>query len=360
GGAKLSGKAGPYGIGTLYMETERDKEHPSERFGVARLSRDLGLRSNVGLIVTERKAKNGPRKETLGLDGVFAPHPSLNTNAFWLSSNSKDPAEKGDASFGEIDWRDPFWRIKLNHLRIDEHFDPALGFVRQPDLRETFGFVDIRPQPKDGIVREYGFKTEMTYQGDASGNFLYQSNYNRVLAYFRSGDFLLISVDPQRERLPEDFDIRPGITIPKGTYEYTHTNIIFNSDTRRSLSGTFDLLWGGQYGGRRTSLEITLTAAPKEGVKIGTGWEVDWMRLPEGDFSAQILKADASWSLSNRLLLQGLFQWDKEAHSTAANLRLSWEYLERSWFYFIINPARQRDGNTLSVLTKLTFQWEPR
>lgn len=359
GGGKFSGKVGPYGIGTLFMETESEKGHAAERFGVVRLSRDLGLRSNLGLIATGRKERSGPRKETLGFDGVFAPHPNLSTNAFWLSSDSDDPTEEGKAAFGGIDWRDPFWRIKLNHLRIDKHFEPALGFVQQADLHETFGFVDIRPQPEAGIVREYGLKTEMTYQRDASGNFLYQSNYNRVQADFRSGDFLLISVDPQRERLPKDFDIRPGITIPKGTYEYTHTNIIFNSDTRRPLSGTVSLLWGGQYGGRRTSLDITLTAAPKEGVKIGAGWEVDWVRLPEGDFSAQILNADIAWSLSNRLLLQGLFQWDKEESSTAANLRLSWEYRERSWFYFIVNPARQRDGDALSILTKITFQWEP-
>ncbi len=358
GGGKMSGKVGPYGIGTLFMKTESEHGNPGERFGVFRLSRDLGLRSNIGMIATGRKDPDNPHKETLGFDGVFAPNQYLSTNAFWLSSDSSDPTEQGEASFGEITWRDPFWRIQLNHLRIDEDFDPALGFVQQTDLRETYGYVDIRPQPEGGIVREYGFKTEITYQTDDRGGFLYQSNYNRFQADFRSGDFLLISVDPQRER-PEEFDIRPGITIPQRTYEYTHTNIYFSSDTRRPLSSIVSLLWGGYYGGRRTSLDIILTTAPREGVKVGAGWEIDWIRLPQGDFSAQILSADIAWSLSNRLLLQGLFQWDKEENSTAANLRLSWEYYERSWFYFIINPAHQRDGNTLSILTKITFQWEP-
>ncbi len=358
GGGKMSGKVGPYGIGTLYMETESEHGNPAERFGVLRFSRDLGLRSNIGLIATDRKAKGQKNKETLGFDGVFAPHPNLSTNGFWVSSDSDDPTERGEASFGEINWRDPFWRIKLNHLRIDNAFDPALGFVQQTDLDETVGYIDFRTQPEGGMVREYGFKTEMTYQRDTQGNFLYQSNYNRFQADFRSGDFLLISIDPQRER-PESFELRPGITIPEQSYEYNHTNIIFVSDVRRPVSGEFDLLWGGYYGGRRTSLDLSLTMAPGEGIKIGLGWEVDWIRLPQGDFSSQILNADVSWSYNNQLQLQGLFQWDKEENLSAANLRLSWEYHERSWFYFIVNPAHQRDGDTLSILTKLTFQWEP-
>lgn len=358
-GGKLSGKIGPYGIGTLLMETESEGGNPEERFGVVRISRDIGLRSNLGLIATERAKRSGSGSETLGIDGALSPNAHLTTNAFWLHSEGDNSGERGQASFGEIQWRDPFWRIKLNHLRIDETFSPALGFVRQPDLIETFGFVDIRPQPAKGLIREIGLKTEMTHQTDDSGRFLYRSNYNRIQADFRSGDFILLSVDPQKERLPEDFPIRPGITIPAGTFTYTHYSVFFFSDGRRPLSGVASLLWGGFFDGRKTSLDLSLTAAPGEGIKVGAGWEIDQVHLPQGDFTSQILDGNIAWSLSNRLLLQGLIQWDKEEDTLAANLRLSWEYRENSWFYLIANPAQQQDGDTLLILTKITWLWEP-
>ncbi len=358
GGGKLSGKVGPYGIGALVMQTEEEGESPAEQFGVLRLSRDLGLRSNLGLIVTERAERGGSGRETLGVDTTFAPHTHLTTNAFWLRSDDQN-GTAGIAQFAELDWRDPFWRIRLNHLRVGENFDPALGFVQQSDLDETVGFIDMRPQAKSGLIRELGFKSEITYQRDTQNNFLYQSNYNRIQADFRSGDFILISVDPQRERLPDDFEIRDGIVIPAGDYEYTHSNVIFVSDARRTLSGTLDVLWGGFYAGRKTSLSFSLTAAPKEGLKIGGGWDVDWVRLPQGDFSSQILNGDIAWSFSNSLLFQSLFQWDKEEKSLAANLRLSWEYRDQSWFYFIVNPSYQNGNNSVLVLTKLTFRWDP-
>jgi len=363
-GGKLSGKQGPYGIGALLMETEEKGDDPAERFGVLRLSRDIGLRSNLGLIGTTRDAEDGPGNTTLGFDTTIAPHPNLIADAFWVQSDDEESHTKGKTHFGEIQWRDPFWRIKMNHLFIEKSFLPKLGFVQRPDpdqdegLDETVGYIDIRPPMESGPLREIGLKTEMTYQRDTHGNFLYQSNYNRIQANFRSGDFILISVDPQRERLPEDFDIRRGITISAGTYTYTHTNIIFITDTRRSLSGLISLLWGGFYEGQKTSWDFNLTAAPAEGLKIGAGIEINQVRLPQGDFTAQILSGEIAWSLTNRLLIQGLAQWDQEDKSIAANLRLSWEYRKNSRLFFIVNPSRRDRDDALLVLTKITWSYD--
>ncbi len=368
-GGKLSGKVGPYGIGALVMETESKGDAPTERFGLARMSRDIGLRSNLGFIVTERAEKDHSGNGTLGFDGTFAPNAYLTTSGFWVASRGKASIDEGEASFAQVQWRDPFWRIRLDHLRIDPRFmgdptssspsSPILGFVQQRDLHETYTFVDIRPQQETGITREIGLKTELTYQTDANGNFLYQSNYNRFQADFRSGDFLLISVDPQRERLPDQFTIRPGITIPAGTYTYTHTNIIFFTDSRRPVSGVASFLWGGFYGGDKTSFDLSLTLAPEEGVKIGAGWELNQVDLPQGDFTAQLLNGDVAWSLNNEFLLQALMQWDEEEKSLEANFRLSWEYQESSWVYLVINPSRQKDQDALLVLAKVNWLWEP-
>jgi hypothetical protein len=361
GGGKLTGKVGPYGIGTLSMQTEAEEgvDLPAERFGVVRLSRDLGVRSNVGLIATDRAERTRSGSQTLGFDTTLAPNDRLSVDGFWTRTGGADREAPGQAHYQNFIWRDPFWRINVSHLRIDETFNPALGFVQQTDLDESYGYVDIRPRPSAGPIREIGLKTEMTYQTETDGDFLYKSNYNRVQADFWSGDFLLISVDPQRERLPEDFEIRSGIVIPEGTYHYTHTNIYFNTDPRRSYSGIISLLWGGFYDGRRTSLALDLTAAPREGLKFGAGWQTNWVALPQGEFTARILNGDFSWSLTNWMFLQGLVQWDKEARLLAANVRFSWEYREGSRIYLIVNPSHQGDENTLLVLTKVTWLWQP-
>ncbi|TAK07469.1 MAG: hypothetical protein EPO39_06480 [Candidatus Manganitrophaceae bacterium] len=358
GGGKLTGKIGPYGVGFLLMQTEREGEVPAERFGVLRLSRDLGVRSNLGLIATDRAESGEPGERTVGVDATIAPHPNLSANAFWLGSGESGSLGSGEAAYGRISWRDPFWRIGMSHLRIDERFDPALGFVEQTDLKETEGSIDIRPQPTAGPVREFGFKSELTYQTDTGGYFLYRGDYWRAQADFRSGDFVLASWNPQAERLPFDFEIRPGMTIPEGIYRYEEYQIRFASDARRPISTEIGVRWGGFYGGTKKSLNLGVTAAPAEGLKLGAGWKTDAVRLPQGDFVAQIVEGEVKWSPTNRLLFHGLAQWSREERAVAANLRLSWEYRSGSHLFLIANPFRQTGGGGTLYLVKVTWLWE--
>lgn len=362
GGGKLTGKAGPYGVGLLFMGTGEEEAIglDSERFGVLRLTRDIGVRSNVGVIGTRRAGDEENEGNAFGVDATAAPNENLVTNAFWVRSGATRSGEPGEASFAQINWRDPFYRLLLHHLRVDEAFSPPTGFVQQTDLHETYGYIDLRPQRASGPVREFGFKGEVTYQTETDGEFLYRSNYWRAQADFRSGEFVLLSWDPQRERLPQDFEIRPGIVIPAGTYRYTHYNIYFNSDPGRPLSGVVSLLWGGFYHGTKESFVVSLTAAPKEGLKFGTGWEIDWVDLPQGDFVAQIVDADVAWAATNTILVRGLVQWEREERVLAANLRFSWEYRPGSHLFLIANPFHQENEKSLLFLAKLTWLWEPR
>ena len=359
GGGKLTGKSGPYGVGFLLMQTREapDLGHPAEQFGVLRLTRDLGVRSNIGMIATHRSEVGESGRETLGLDATIAPHPHLDARAFWLRSRSDEVGRQ--AGYARVQWRDPFWRIFLYHLYIQDGFDPALGFVQQDDLAETQGYIDLRPQPATGPIREMGFKGEMTYQTDSHGQFLYQSNYWRALAYLRTGEFVMFSWDPQREQLQEDFEIRPGITIPAGTYHYERYSLFIYSDLQERLSGTAHLQWGGFYGGKIRSANLNLTLAPQEGFKLGVGWGRNTVRLAQGNFESQTLTGDVAWSFTNEMLLQGLIQWSKEEDLLAGNLRFSWEYRPGSHLFLVVNPSRQGEEDSLLAIFKMTWLWEP-
>ncbi|HET6369739.1 MAG TPA: DUF5916 domain-containing protein [Nitrospiria bacterium] len=366
GGGKLTGKVGRYGVGFLMMQTEAlEGTAPAEQFGVLRLTRDIGVRSNVGIIATHRADRYETGGQTVGIDTTIAPSPNLSGYAFWLRSGGPQSAgsfrsgDPGQASYVQANYKDPFWRIYASHLRIDERFDPALGFVQQTDLDESYGYIDVRPHPAAGPIRELGFKGELTYQTDTGGALLYRSNYWRGQVDFKSGDFVLFSYDPQVERLPEDFEIRPGIVIPAGRYHYHHFNVYLNSDPRRPLSAVISFLWGGFYAGKKNSLVAALTAGPAEGVRLGGSMEVDWVDLPQGSFVAEILEGEMEWSFTNRISAHGLVQWDKEGRTLAANLRFSWEYRPGSWVYLVANPSHQGNDNTLLLLLKVTWLWEP-
>lgn len=372
GGAKLTGKAQRYGVGALTIQSRAIDGAPAERYGVLRLTRDLGLRSQVGVIGTRREALGSSPAHTVGADAAYNPTSEVTTNGFWMRSDGAGSAQPGYAGFAQAQYRDPFWRLRLYHLRIDERFDPQLGFVKQTDLEETYGYVDIRPRPAHGPVMEWGVKTEVTYQTTTDGVLLYRSQYQRVLAEFRSGDTILVSWDPQFERLLAPFELRPArpdgggaIVIPAGDYRYHHWNAYFASEPSRPLSGYVSVLWGGYYGGRKTSLDVGLTASLLDRVKLGGSVSVDWIRVPtttppfHADTVPRIISGDVQWSVTNRLVLKALLQHEDERGTLAANVRLAWEYQRGSFVYVIANPSSSRDGGNAAVyLIKVTWRWE--
>lgn len=75
GGLRLSGKAGRTNVGLLVMGTDDvPGVTPDNTFGVIRLSRDLGTKSSVGMIVTERRGRaalgeDRESRRTFGIDG---------------------------------------------------------------------------------------------------------------------------------------------------------------------------------------------------------------------------------------------------------------------------------------------------
>ncbi len=371
GGGKLTGKADRYGIGVLAMQS-RAGAGGAERYGVLRLTRDLGLRSQVGMIGTRREVLGSLPAHTVGADATYNPTSEVTTDGFWMRSDGAGNANPGDAGFAQAQYRDPFWRLRLYHLRIDERFDPQLGFVKQSDVEETYGYVDAQPRPARGPVMEWGAKTEVTYQTTTDGVLLYRSLYQRVLAEFRTGDTILVSWDPQFERLIEPFELRPAdadgtgaIVIPAGDYRYRHWNVYLTTEASRPLSGIVSVLWGGYYGGRKTSLDVSLTASLLDTVKLGGSVSVDWIRVPtsappfHADTVLRILSGDVQWSVTNQLVLKGLIQHEDESGTLAANVRLAWEYRPGSFVYLIANPSSSREtGNAAVYLIKVTWRWE--
>ncbi len=370
GGAKLAGKAGRYGIGALVMHSRSDDGFAAEQYGVLRLTRDLGLRSQVGAIGTRRDATNAPPAHTVGADAAYNPTSEITTDGFWMRSDGPLSAQPGYAGFAQANVRDPFWRIRMYHLRVDERFDPLLGFVKQTDLEETFAYLDARPRPVHGPIMEWGVKTEVTYQTTTDGVLLYRSLYQRVLAEFRSGDSILVSWDPQFERLLAPFELPStegggAIVIPTGDYRYRHWNVYLASEPSRPLSGYVSVLWGGYYGGRTTSLDVSVTASLLQTVTLGGSVSVDWIRVPaptppfHADTVPRILAGDVQWSVTNRLVLSGLVQHENESDTLAANLRLGWEYQPGSFVYLIANPSSSPDlGSAAVYIVKVTWRLE--
>ena len=101
-GTRLTGRAGDWSIGVLDAETkplgpstERRRGRASRRTTGAScaLKRNVGERSSVGMIFTNREQDGGEGNQVYGLDADLNPLPKLNVNTFF--AGSRDPGVVG-------------------------------------------------------------------------------------------------------------------------------------------------------------------------------------------------------------------------------------------------------------------------
>ena len=96
---RLSGKAGPYQMGLLNMQTRKvDGVVPADNYSVARFSRELPNRSSIGVIGVNRSTTSAldgerPYNRTFGADANFG----LGRFANWFNfvSSTQTPGLEG-------------------------------------------------------------------------------------------------------------------------------------------------------------------------------------------------------------------------------------------------------------------------
>lgn len=169
-GAKLTGKAGPYGFGLLAAEdtinnllfpgfegSRRTSLDQDVLAGVLRVRRDVGATSSLGLLWTGRDAAGGYGNHVAGIDGTLRPSDAKAIRFQLLGSHTRYPdAVAGDfgqpvdgftghaltvqASHSDREW---FWFGRFDEVddgfRADSGFLPQVGYrFAQAGANRTF------------------------------------------------------------------------------------------------------------------------------------------------------------------------------------------------------------------------------
>ena len=134
-GGRLTGRLGGFNLGLLNVVTEAVDENgfvvPDTRFSVARLKRNVGRRSSIGAIFTDRD-EEGPRdNQVAGLDASWKPTQS--TDFFLFGAQSDSPAADGDQGSwgGGFLYTGRDLRASADVVEAQEDFDPGVGFLQR-------------------------------------------------------------------------------------------------------------------------------------------------------------------------------------------------------------------------------------
>ena len=157
---------------------------------------------------------------------------------------------------------------------------------------------------------------------------------------FQNSDQATVDYTRDYERLPRAFTISPGVVVPAGGYEYQNLRSTYSLGQQRPVSGRLVLGRGTLYNGTKTEASYTGRVALSPQVAVEPSLSLNWVALPYGRFSAQLLNSRFILTPSPRMILSSLVQYNISGHSVTSSARLRWEYRPGSELFLVYSDGR--------------------
>jgi hypothetical protein len=142
------------------------------------------------------------------------------------------------------------------------------------------------------------------------------------------------------ERLSAPFPIpETNVEIPSGDYTFNTIGVKFLSHSSRPISVEGSARVGQFYDGDQLGADLTLRLRPNRKIRSETGWVVNDIDLPEGAFTANIIRQRLSVAVSPRLLWNLFVQYNDLAELLSLNLRFNWIYRPGADLFVVYNQT---------------------
>jgi hypothetical protein len=367
-GVKVTGKIGPYNVGFLQVQTRKLGESstglgiPRQQFSVLRVKRDILKRSYVGAILVNRQgatAMGGSNYNRVGgADAEFNLTDHYKVKAFWMGSATPGVRSGAGSSRLESIFENDLYRFITVYEDVGAKFNPEAGFIERNAIHQYFGQVAYKPRPKFiPHVQQMEFETQIEYYTDRAGKLATrQTELSWDTIFKNSSEFFFRPIEAVNDVLTEPFHIRPGITIPVGTYQFNRPQVSFTSDLSKRIVFTGREKWGDFYSGRRYETSGGITWRPNSHLLVDLSESYNRVRLREGSFTTSLFSGRLNYNFSRQLLTAALIQINSAARLSVINVRLRYIYRPNSDLFIIYNQSTgaglERPSHSLQI--KLT------
>jgi hypothetical protein len=343
-------------VGLLDSETRRFQEGgeapiPADNWGVVRLKRNIGDRSTVGMIFTDRQKEDGSFNRVLGLDAELKPTDELGISGFWTESENSPTAGGRDWAGGvRADWQGTISSFGLDLMQIGSRYDPEVGFLLRQGIRRYLPRFTFQPRPQIAGVHNLIFDATCDIITGLDGQAQsIESSADLFGIHFTSDDEFRVFIDSSFERLTGPFEISPGVVIPVGGYHFQDGGVSFTTNNSRVWSASGFILAGQFYDGHRVSSELDLSFRPSAYLRTDTTWTRDDVRLRGGSFTANVVRQRIGVSLTPDLSTAAFVQYNQAIDLLSLNARFGWSYLPGSDLFLVFNQNWHLQSGRSSV-----------
>jgi len=347
-GAKVSGKTGPYSLAFLDVEGRivREEEQVSGNFAAARVMRDIGEESTVGVLATNSEREDGYNRLAAVDATLRLPHDvdfSSQYAVSWRDGEDDESLNDRRDAFvvGLSRGQEPFW-VSGYYLDIGENFRPDLSFVDRNDIK--------------------GGKVSLQYRDDTAGSW-----YHRIYSHLATE---LYENHDERTVL-RDYSLMSGVTLKNGfglgiggakdfhdPYDNYNMWVSFEINALDDWHSARLGFGTGEFEETRyNSISIRKRLTPLERFTLSLEGELRREELDEGDDNVWLTSAVGNYSITDDMWLKGFIQFrDRRQHN--ANLIFKWELFDQVEWYLVYSDVQSSDDSPYrSVFTKVVYNF---
>jgi hypothetical protein len=366
GGGRLLGRSGRNQIGILQMRTG---DVPALRavatdFSAMRVQREILRRSRIGMIATRRApGANGSTNYAYGVDAVLQFYQNIQFVHYVAKSETRDRTGNDFSSRNRFVWNADRWGIDTEHMFAGEDFNPEVGFLRRPEgfqhLKMNLRF-SPRPRNIPGVRKVY-YTTNVQYFTDPTWSKVESRDQQATFRVdFTNGDRTQVEVSRTYEAIEDPFTLAKGVRVPAGGYSWQQAQGSFTFGPQRKVSGTALALHGSFYHGTVTEVGWRSRVEFSPQFYAEPTITINHVDVPWGRGFSNLVSSRLTYTLTPRMFVSGLVQYQSRNDAVSTNARFRWEYRPGSELFVVYSDGRTTlsrgvpDLQTRSFVVKVT------
>jgi hypothetical protein len=308
---------------------------------------------------------SGPSNRAYGVDTVINPTSEVSIAGYAAKTDS--PGKSGsDLSYrGRLDWNADRYGLQAEHLAVEPNFNPEVGFLRRTSFERSFGQLRFSPRPHWRGIRKVYYMVSEDYIADTTGRPESKALQGTYQMDLDNSDTWNVQVSHNYERLTKAFEVGKNVSEPIGEYSFDEVRATYTLGPQRHVSGSVTAAHGGFYDS--TLSELTWRGRVELSQRFFTEPTVSWNRVtgPHGDADSNLMSVRGTYSVSPRMFVSALTQYQSRTDNVTINARFRWEYLPGSELFVVYSDGRTTLGSgfpdiqSRSFVIKITrlFRW---
>lgn len=363
GGARVTGKAGRFNVGLLnltadetrFKKTVGDTLAPMTNFTVARITRDIFLKSNIGVsMMNKQTGKDNRYNRVVSADMNLAFGDHFTSNAFlsgsFTGSDKPHPDGTGIAGMLIAEWRTNLYQIRGGYRDMAVDFNNEFGFIRRTNIRAYDGFLALTQEPKGSILRQNFPHINFTLLTDHKNTQVSRREHYGYTFIFRDGTQTELAVNRQFEKVTAPTPIL-RVPLKLGSHSFTDVFYTFSFNPSKPVYGSVNTTIGQFYDGKQWQVTVEGGIRFGSALSIQPRYQYQKISLSTGKAKVHLLTTRLNYSFSTRFSTRALIQYNSLTREINTNFRLRFLTTPGSDLFIVYNERRVTEDTTFLTTT---------